>query len=84
MTGNWILPMNLVANIYGKWVAFFFVEMVLVGEFMLLNLFMSILLKNSTEQVTFRGHTHGTYDYKQKVIGKLNKARGVVIEIKAS
>jgi hypothetical protein len=84
MTGNWILPMNLVANIYGKWVVFFFVEMVLVGEFMLLNLFMSILLKNSTEQVTFRGHTQGTYDYKQKVIGKLNKARGIVIGVKAS
>jgi hypothetical protein len=63
MTGNWILPMNLVAKIYGWWVAFFFVEMVIVGEFMLLNLFMSILLKNSTEQVTFRGHTYGVYDY---------------------
>jgi hypothetical protein len=48
MTGNWILPMNCIAKVYGKWVALFFVELVLIGEFMLLNLFMSILLKNST------------------------------------
>jgi hypothetical protein len=84
MTGNWILPMNLVAKEYGKGATFFFVEMVVVGEFMLLSLFMSILLKNSTDVEDFKGHTSGIYDYSTRVIGPLDKAHKVMISVKAA
>jgi len=83
MTGNWILPMNTVAKEYGSWVALFFVEMVLVGEFMLLNLFMSILLKNSSNHSPYHGYTSGIYDYSLKVVDRIDKVDRVIIEVKA-
>jgi len=46
MTGNWIMTMHMVARRYGPFVICYFIELVFMGEFMLINLFLSILLKN--------------------------------------
>lgn len=46
MCGKWIEEMHAVMHIYGFGSCIYFLQIIILGNFLLLNLFISILLKN--------------------------------------
>jgi len=54
MTGYWVHPMREYVAEFGPWVQVYFIEMIVFGNFLLLNLFLAIVLQNVHEVETNR------------------------------
>ena len=46
MTGSWVEPMNDIVRMSSKWSIIYFFEITILGNFLLLSLFLTILLQN--------------------------------------
>jgi hypothetical protein len=46
MTGFWVEPMRNISRQFGGWTSIFFIEVMVFGNFLLLNLFLAIILQN--------------------------------------
>jgi voltage-gated sodium channel type II alpha len=49
ITGNWVEPMNDMIRAGYKWSVPYFLEVIIIGQIFLLNLFLAILLQNFGE-----------------------------------
>jgi hypothetical protein len=73
---NWNEIMHLVCHQFGPFYAFYFVSIVICGNFMLLNLFLAILLKYIDEMNT-------EHDYIAKEALKTSRKEQVIGKIKS-
>ena len=75
LTGeNWNEVMHHTANTFGAWSCFFFIQIIIIGNFMLLNIFLAILLQYTdglgNEEVDYKTYKETQRNERNKRIGE--------------